>query len=81
MSDEFLFLVFWKQVRDKALALGVGVTGVDIGYYICWGAERWLHRFDPDRARRDGVAPQVSEALDKIRARLIMDPEPIQSSR
>ncbi len=75
MSDEQLFLVFWKQVRDKAAALGVVVTGVDIGYYICWGAERWLNRFDPDRARSDGVGPQVTEALDKIRARMVMDPE------
>ena len=74
MSDEQLFLFFWKQVRDKAAPLGVVVTGVDIGYYICWGAERWLFRFDPDRARNDGVAPQVGEALEKIRAMQMLEP-------
>ena len=75
MSDEQLFLVFWKQVRDKAAALDVVVTGVDIGYYICWGAERWLHRFDPDRARSDGVESQVTEAIVKIRSTLFSDRE------
>ncbi len=69
--------VNWKQVRDEAAGMGVMVTGVDIGYYICWGAERWLHRFDPDRARREGVAPQVAAALEKMRAKLTLDPEPL----
>ena len=68
MTDEQLFLYYWSKVQARAAAeLGVEVTRADIDYYICWGSEQWLHRYDPARARREGDEPQVHEAIAKIR--------------
>lgn len=71
-TDEQLFLDFFERVRQNALHLDIGVSRADIEFYVCWGAERWLHRFDPGRARLEGNQPQVSEAMAKIRATMSM---------
>ena len=68
MTDEQLFLQFWDKAYASALEFGVDVKRADIDYYICWGPEEWVHRFDPDRARREGVDAQAYEAAEKIRA-------------
>jgi hypothetical protein len=70
MTDEQLFLAFWKKVRAEAARLGVDVVTDDLGHYICWGPMRWLFRFDPDRAREEGDNSQVTEAMEKFRASL-----------
>ena len=70
MTDEQLFLRFWKKVRTRARKVGVEVTTDDLGYYVCWGEMRWLYRFDPDAARRGSDEPQVAEAMSRIRASL-----------
>ena len=70
MTDEQLFARFRKKVVAGARQFGVCVTTVDIGHYICWGLEQWMFRFDPDRARQEGDAPQVAEALERIRVSL-----------
>jgi hypothetical protein len=70
MTDEQLFLGFWRMVQRRAAAeFGIAVTRADIDYYICWGSEGWLHEFDPDRAGSEGVDPQVDEAIEEIRAK------------
>ena len=32
-------------------------------------SELWLHRSDPDCARREGDEPQVNEVIERIRAK------------
>jgi hypothetical protein len=68
VTDDQLFDDFCREVLRKARQLGVYVTTVDIGYYIRWGPQQWLHRFDPARGRREGNDLQVNEAIEKIRA-------------
>lgn len=70
MTDDELFHGFRRRLLRETLPLGVAVTTVDIGHYICWGPEQWLFRFDPDRARVEGDDPQVAEAVERIRATL-----------
>jgi len=69
-TDEQLFVEFLERVRQNTLGLDIRVSKADIDFYICWGAERWLHRFSPERARLEGDRQQVTEALAKIRATL-----------
>jgi len=49
---------------------GTGVTTVDIAHSTCWGIEERMFMFAPDTARREGDAPQVADAIGRLRAAL-----------